>query len=279
MSPRDAVELPIASIGDVSRRIGPHHLDISGAQIKADGLPQGPFEVISGLPEGAAYPCLWNHQTTNERQLTVQPDSHCRIRDVGGQTPADLQDRAQARWETARRLHYNLDLQFNSQSLVACMTDSPSIGGRAWPTVILDEMIHEYAVVLWNNSTPGFLCRLWMSNMTQAGRGMSTVTSIPTFSTLDVRQLTPDQHCAAQSAFEALAGERFLPFDQINEDDARAELDRRLLVDVLGLSPDLCAAGGPMERLRIKLAAEPQIHSDKRTRVVFTDEGETTVPR
>jgi len=82
-----------------------------------------------------------------------------------------------------------------------------------------------------------------------------------------------------REAFEALADERLLPFDQINEDPARAELDRRLLVDVLGLSPQLCAPGGPMERLRTKLAAEPQIHSDKRTRVVFTDDGEIAAPR
>ena len=83
------------------------------------------------------------------------------------------------------------------------------------------------------------------------------------------------QHEAAREAFDELADERFLPFDQINEDHARAELDRRLIVDVLGLSPNLCDVGGPMERLRAKLAAEPQIHSDKRTRVVFTATGET----
>jgi hypothetical protein len=74
--------------------------------------------------------------------------------------------------------------------------------------------------------------------------------------------------------FEQLTDYRFLPFDQIDEDASRSELDRRLLVDVLGLDPFLCEAGGPIERLRRKLAVEPQIHSDKRTRVVFTPEGE-----
>ena len=34
--------------------------------------------------------------------------------------------------------------------------------------------------------------------------------------------------------------ERGLPFDQIDEDPARAELDHRLLVDVLGLPETLC---------------------------------------
>ena len=145
--------------------------------------------------------------------------------------------------------------------------------------MILANDMHEYAFALWSNSTPGFLCRWWMSNKTQAGRGTYTVTSIPGFSTLDVRRLSDDQHQAAREAFEALADERLLPFDQINEDAARAELDRRLLVDMLDLSSDLCAAGGPMELLRVKLVADPQIHSDKRTRVVSTDEGETTVQR
>ena len=106
-----------------------------------------------------------------------------------------------------------------------------------------------------------------------------TVTSIPTFTTLDIRRLTADQHAAARETFEAMSEERFLPFDQINEDPARAELDQRLIVDVLGLSPALCIAGGPMERLRAKLAVEPQIHSNKRTRVVFTETGESTAGR
>ena len=49
--------------------------------------------------------------------------------------------------------------------------------------------------------------------------------------------------------------------------------------DVLGLSQTLCDAGGPIERLRRKLAAEPQIHANKRTRLVFTADGETSVWR
>jgi len=117
-----------------------------------------------------------------------------------------------------------------------------------------------------------------MSNKSQAGRGTSTITSIPDFTTLDVRALTTEQHAAARQAFDAMSGLRFLPFDQMHEDPSRAELDRRLVVDVLGLSPDLCAVGGPMERLRAKLSAEPQIQSGKRTRVVFTDECEIAVP-
>ena len=94
-----------------------------------------------------------------------------------------------------------------------------------------------------------------------------------------MRALTAEQHRAAREAFEALRGRRFLPFDQIDEDEARADLDRALLVGVLGLPASLCEPGGPLELLRRKLAAEPQIHGGKRTRVVFSGGGEFTERR
>ena len=91
--------------------------------------------------------------------------------------------------------------------------------------------------------------------------------------------LTANQHATARDIFEELSTEMFLPFDQINEDPVRANLDRRVIVDVLGLSQDLVVEGGPMETLRAKLAAEPQIHADKKTRVVFDAEEERSVRR
>ncbi len=279
MQEDEVAVVPLTTIDDVVRRIGPHHLDITGAQIKSDGLPQGPFERVSGVPAGAAYPTLWNHDRRRERQLSVEPDSHCRLREVGGTTPPELIARAEARWDTASRVHYNLDLRFNSQSLIVATTTQRTIGGRAWPTVCFVDPRHDFTFAIWCNSTLGLLCHWWMSNKSQEGRGTSTVTSIPTFTTIDLRQLSVRQHEAARQAFHDLSEERFLPFDQLDEDPARAELDRRLIEDVLGLGPQLCSPGGPMERLRSKLAAEPQIHSDKKTRVVFTDAGEHMVPR
>jgi hypothetical protein len=118
-----------------------------------------------------------------------------------------------------------------------------------------------------------------MSNKTQEGRGTTTVTSIPAIPTLDVRTLSEAQHGEARRAFELLSEHRFLPFDQVDEDEARAELDRSLLVDVLGLDSAVCESGGPMDRLRRKLATEPQIHANKRTRLVFRPDGEASIRR
>ena len=279
MTRDQAVSIPVTHLKDVIRRVGPHHLDITGAQIKADGLPQGPFEKLEGCPRGSAYPCLWNHDATSERHLVVEPDSHCRIREVDGHVPSELEARAALRWQTAARVHYNLDLRFTSQSTIAGFTECRSLGGRAWPTLVLDDPEHEYALAIWCNSTLGLLCHWWMSNRSQEGRGTSTVTSIPTFATLDLRGLTTTQHEAARFGFQSLRKERFLPFDQIDEDESRAALDRLLLLNILGLDPELCSRGGPMERLRATIASEPHIHSGKRTRIVFTANGEESVPR
>jgi hypothetical protein len=210
--------------------------------------------------------------------MLVDPDAHCQIRGIKGHVSEALRTRAEARWATATRAHYTRDLRFNAQSLVVAMTEQPSIGGRAWPSVVFAERDHEFAFALWCNSTLGLLCHWWMSNKSQAGRGSVTVTGIPLISTLDVRALNAAQHKAAKKAFKSLSVKRLLPFDQMNEDPVRAEIDEALLVDVLGLSQALCDRGGPMDLVRQKLATEPQIHGNKQTRLVFTGTGETSVP-
>ena len=213
---------------------------------------------------------LWAHHAKSERSLVVAPDSEGRIKSATqGVTQADLQKKAGDAWSTASRAHYCADLQFNSQSLIVAMTERKCIGGRAWPSVVFENPEHEYAFALWCNSTLGLLMHWWKSNKTQSGRGTTSVTGIPNIPTLDTRALRPEQHAAARAAFEAMGELRFLPFDQIDEDPARAELDRRLIVDILGMPESLCEAGGPVDLLRRKLAREPQIHGGKRSRVVF----------
>ena len=267
----------IAPIGDVAER-GPVHRDID--RDERDGTIRGPFErrrVTSGAP---TFPMLWAHDAEKERSLVVDPDYEGQVKSVGTRSDQDaVNEKAQRIQSTATRAHYNCDLRFNSQSLVVAMTERPCIGGTAWPSVIFENPDHEYAFALWSNSTLGLLLHWWTANKTQSGRGRTTVTGIPRIPTLDVRTLSDEQHARARAAFEALRDARFLPFDQIDEDPARARLDRALLVDVLGLPESLCADGGPLETLRRKLAAEPQVHGGKRTRVVFTDTGERTERR
>ena len=266
----ETVGLSILPIGHIAGR-GPYHADIYWSQ--SDGTPRGPFELINpAVSPVPTYPMLWGHDAKRERRLVVEPDSEGQIKSTsGGMTQGDLLDKASRIWKTATRTHYNRDLRFNSQSLIVAMTERPCIGGRAWPSVIFKEPEREYAFALWCNSTLGLLMHWWVTNKTQSGRGTTTVTGIPNIPTFDVRTLTNEQLVAARAAFEKLRERHFLPFDQIDEDPARAELDRLLLVDVLGLPEVLVGPGGPIELLRRKLAREPQIHGSKKSRVVFYD--------
>ena len=281
VSPRDpgapGVRVPVTPIADFAGR-GPVHRDIT--ETTRGGYVRGPFERLHPpLNPVPTYPMLWAHDNKRERRLVVEADSEGQIKAVAPDAQTEINQKAARIWATATRVHYSTDVQFNSQSLIVAMTERPCIGGRAWPSVVFENPDHEYAFALWCNSTLGLLLHWWTANKTQSGRGTTTVTAIPNIPALDVRALSGKQHRAARDAFEALRARQFLPFDQIDEDEARAELDRALLVDVLGLPASLCEPDGPMALLRRKLAAEPQIHGGKRTRVVFSGGGETTERR
>ncbi len=264
---RTAISIvPISAIG----ASGPVHRLVGSL---TSSKPEGVFAVhLPPMVPAPAYSMLWAHDMTKERRLVVEIDSEGKVR--GGK-----EKDAPNVWDTATRAHYNRDLQFNAQSITVAMTERKCIGGRAWPSVILHDPSHEFAFSLWCNSTLGLLLHWWVSNKTQAGRGTTTVTAIPNIPTLDTRALSDAQHAEAKRQFDLLRDERFLPFDQIDEDPARAKLDRAILVNVLGLPDSLVAPDGPIDLIRRKLAREPQIHGGKKSRVVFTDHGETSVKR
>ena len=272
----EALSIPIVETGEIAD-VGPYSLDITGDQ--QDGSPRGPFRLVKppATPE-PTYPMLWENKATQQRQLVVNFDSEGEVKEWSLDQDAVNENAAQI-WSTATHLHYNVGVRFNSQSLLVAMTERACVGGHGWPSVIFAQRDDECVFALWGNSTLGLLLHWWSTNKTQLGRGRTSVTGMPTIPTLDVRQLTARQKKIAEESFAALRGERFLPFDQIDEDHARAELDRRLLVDVLGLPASLCEPDGPIDLLRRKLAREPQIHGGKKSRVVFTDEGEKTEKR
>ena len=274
LTPRHDIQ--VTHIGELGR-MGPYDLDIRSDL--TDGSPRGPFKHIfpvqSAMP---SYPMLWNHNAKKERKLIVAPDSEGQIK-AWPSDQGNIDRKAADVWATATCAHYNRDLRFNSQSLIAALTERKCIGGIAWPSVILQTPDHEFAFALWCNSTLGLLLHWWVTNKTQDGRGRTTITSIPNIPTLDTRALSDEQHAEAKRQFDLLRDERFLPFDQIDEDPTRAKLDRAILVDVLGLPESLVAPDGPIDLIRRKLAREPQIHGGKKSRVVFTDDGEKSVKR
>ena len=244
---------------------GQEHKDDEKKRKSEEGFIVKPAKRVG---ETLTHPILWAHHYLYERMMTLQPDAYGERR-PGSQIPAGAES----------AVFFNADFHYNAQSIFIGTTERPCVGGRAWPAVAFgDNPDHAYAFALWCNSTLGLLMHWWMANKTHGGRGSFTVSSVPALPVLDVAALTPGQVAAAKAVFEELRERPLLPINQIHEDDARAEIDRRLIVDVLGLDADLARPDGPVDLLRRKLAAEPQIAGKKRERVFFTEETRDGAP-
>ena len=239
----EAMELPITTLGALGER-GLYHLDIKGPN-------RGPFE-MHDLPPGrvASYPALSRHDARRERRMVVEPDTQGRIRQ-------GHDDKALRVWKTATRLHFNLDFRLNSQSLAACLTPERSIGGRAWPNFVMREENWEHAAALWANTTPGLIAFWFTGTRQHQGRACLTIKTLPSLPVMDVRSLSAAQVEQAEAMFDGFASQEFLPAHQANVDPARRDLDRAVLVDLLGLPDDLLE---PLDVLREQWCHEPSVH-------------------
>ncbi|MYF69631.1 MAG: hypothetical protein F4053_15750 [Proteobacteria bacterium] len=231
---------------------GIYHMDINGTG------GRGAFDIRRVEPgEVPSYVTLWSHDARRETRLIVGIDSVAEPR-------AGYQAKARKTWDrTASRLHSNRDFQLNSQPLAMCLTAGPSIGGRAWPNVIPHDASHEVPLLLWANTTLGLIGVWWAGTRQQQGRAVMTLTKLPDLPVFDTRTLSDDQIELCEVVFEELKDRDFLPANEADRDKTRLDLDRHILVDVLGLDKDLL---GALDTLRLQWCAEPSVHGGKGTR-------------
>ena len=147
---------------------------------------------------------------------------------------------------------------------LACLTPEPCIGGRAWPAFKPDDERWAAAVLLWANTTLGLISFWWAGTRQQQGRSNLTVLRLPELATLDPRALTDEQLSAAADIFDRLAAQRLLPANEAWRDEARQELDRVVLADLLGL--DAAEVMPALAVLRYQWCLEPSVHGGKATR-------------
>ena len=245
----DIHALPIARLNQVGR-LGFLDRDINGAR------DRGAFDVISPCPTNATHPTLWGHDASRERALVVEPDSEARIR-------RGRERRAHEIWGTRSRLHHNRDFRFNSQALAVAFTEDATLGGRSWPNLILHQPDHEPLHALWANSTLGVLLYWWHSSKQDGGRGMMPRLQAASMHVLHTGILDATHVERARVVFDDLKHRSMRPFNEAPQDPVRRELDRRLLVDVLGVPSGLMPS---LDALREKLCAEPSVHGGKGSR-------------
>ena len=252
----DTISLPLVQLRELGER-GLLHRDISGNTITESGPPRGPFNIVGiGPGEVPIYPALWNHDATRETFMVTEPDTQGYVRE-------GCDDHANDVWErTASHLHFNLDFTLSSQPLAACITADQTIGGRAWPNFLCADSQWDKPLALWANTTVGLLSFWWLGSRQQSGRAILTISKLPKLMTLDPRQLSTEQLDHANTLFDELEDQAFLPANEAWRDDVRQALDRAMLIDLLGFSEDIME---PLDLLRRQWCAEPSVHGGKKT--------------
>ena len=251
--------IPITTLKTLGMR-GLLHRDINGRDWigrAEDGTRRrrGAFDVVPLDEPAPNYPMLWNHDTARERCLSVEPDRKGRVRD-------GARHHAEETWRTATRLHFNLDFQINAQSLTACITPEPTLGGRAWPNFQPNDTRDDAVIALWTNSTLGLLLFWWAGSSQQAGRACLTITRLPRLPVLDTTRLTEQQHETARKLFDTIKTRPLLPANEAYRDEVRRQIDEQLLTEVLGLPASVL---GPLDHVRRQWCLEPTVHGGKKT--------------
>ena len=246
--------ISVTVLGELGDR-GLVHRDINGDE------GRGAFDILpldGRSADVAAYPALWSHSADRERGLFVQADSEGRVR-------GDKEDDAVIAWNrTASRLHFSLDFRLNSQSLAACLTAGPTIGGRAWPNYLVTNPQWERPLTLAANTTLGLMAFWWIGSRQQQGRATLTISRLPNLPVLDVRSLSESQVGEAEALADDFRERKFLPANEAYRDETRIALDRAVLCGLFGLPAEILE---PLAVLRRQWCAEPTVHGGKGTRI------------
>ena len=250
----DPLEIPICSVSEIATT------SFDDTRVKGT---QGAFDVEDGYSDADNHLGLRRVKSDRQRTMVVKPDCHGIIR-------SNYWDQAQQVLERNSRIHQNIGLRFNANSLSVLFTEKPTIGMSLLPNVVFGNSLYEYVWTLWSNSTLGLLCYWMHCNKRQSGRGAIRLTLLHSMPTLDMRQLDQVALQNAERIFEEMKHKKMLPFNQMFEDAVRQELDERFLSEVLGICesthPDVHAS---LHLLRERLCAEPSIHGGKQSRVVL----------
>ncbi len=262
MNRSESVNIPMTTVAAIGK-VGPYHSDIHG-ETSSGGI-RGPFAISAVKPNSApTYPVIWSHDAKSQRSMSFDGESEGIPRKGSTRKEqAAIEQKVENVWATASHCHFNRDFRFNSQSTGMQFTPRRTIGGRAWISIQLSSPEQEKALVLWANTSLGFLLHWYYANKQQSGRGSVGVSALPGLPVLDVTALKPEHLAEAVKLFDAISEKALRPLHEVDKDSVRRELDEKFARNVLGLAASISEPGGPLELLRMKLAREPSIRGAK----------------
>ena len=173
------LEIQMCSVEDIAG-VSAHHRDIH------EEGERGAFDVEKNYSNTDLYPGLWHQNAPAQRAMVVEPDCHLTPRPNRHNKARDILSRN-------GRVHFNVMIGFNANSLGVLFTEKSALGINSLPNVVLKKPIYDYVWTLWGNSTLGFLLQWTYSCKQYPGRGIGSRTSLLQMPTLDVRRLS-DKH-------------------------------------------------------------------------------------
>ena len=150
--------------------------------------------------------------------------------------------------KTATRVHVNTDFGTMSQRLAMSYINKKIIGGRAWPSILIESK-YEKGLVLWCNSTLGLLLFWYGANHQHRGRSLRSRTTIKDMHVLNLKKLTKKQLAMLDKAFDDACMMELKPAAKLNQDDARKKIDD-VILNILNLDVNL-------DYLREAMSKEP----------------------
>ena len=159
--------------------------------------------------------------------------------------------------ETRGRLHYSRGMRWTSQAVLAAATRIPVFGGRAWTTLLHDDVRVCSVFALWANSSLGMMVHWTRGSRTQEGRAGLQVNAIGSVPCPDFGALPTSALELAAKTFSKLSQLQLRPACQAHRDSNRHEIDRAVL-DMLGVDSD--PGADAVSRLRRAWCSEPSVH-------------------
>ena len=226
--------------------------------VHGNPTPRIDFYLEPETPGNPVHGVLRWHKSATQRALEVQTNEKMSPRKAQESIRPESEERKME--QLMSRLHLNNNFRYNSQPTAACMTPEPSIGGQGWPNLVLGEKRQEKALAVWLNTSLGLLTHWSRSNRTQNGLGYLNRLQTGKLPVLDVTQLTNPQLDRMEKIFEQVKESPMLPANDAWQDPIRAQLDQRVLTEVLELELE---AVDWIRDLRNRWCQEPTVQARK----------------